>query len=101
MKIARVVGTLVATAKHPHYEGQTLLMCETIAPDGTSSGEEFIAVDRANAGVGDTVLVNQEGNGARQVFGLRPTDPLSIRSVIVGFVDHIDEPGAPPRGLAP
>lgn len=91
MKLARVVGNVVATVKHRGYDGQTLLLCEPIEPNGEATGAEFIAVDHANAGVGDTVLVNQEGNGARQVFGMRPTDKLPIRSVIVGVVDEVHE----------
>jgi microcompartment protein CcmK/EutM len=91
MKLAKVIGTVVATVKHSGYDRQTLLLCEPIDPAGVATGGAFIAVDRANAGTGDRVLVNQEGNGARQVFGLRPTDKLPIRSVIVGVVDHVEE----------
>jgi microcompartment protein CcmK/EutM len=92
MKLAKVIGTVVASAKHEAYQSQTLLLCEPIEASGAVTGGAFIAVDRANAGCGDTVLVNQEGNGARQVFGLKPTDKLPIRSVIVGVVDHVEEP---------
>jgi microcompartment protein CcmK/EutM len=92
VKLARVIGTVVATAKHAGFAHQTLLLCEPVAPDGAATGPAFIAVDRANAGCGDRVLVNQEGNGARQVFGLSPKDKLPIRSVIVGVVDHVEEP---------
>jgi microcompartment protein CcmK/EutM len=91
MKLAKVIGNVVATAKHEVYQGQTLLLCEPIDPKGSATGAVFIAVDRANAGVGDTVLINQEGNGARQVFGMKPTDKLPIRSVIVGVVDEVEE----------
>ncbi len=91
MKLARVIGTVTATVHHPGFDGQTLLLCEPIAPGSNPSGDAFIAVDRSQAGVGDTVLVNQEGNGARQVFGLAPKDPLPIRSVIVGVVDDATE----------
>ncbi|MEI8259078.1 MAG: EutN/CcmL family microcompartment protein [Deltaproteobacteria bacterium] len=91
MKLAKVIGTVTATAKHPAYEGQTMLLCEPVDPRGDATGAVFIAVDRANAGVGDTVLVNQEGTGARQVFGMKPTEKLPIRSVIVGVVDHVEE----------
>jgi ethanolamine utilization protein EutN len=91
MKLAKVIGTVVATVKHPSYDGQTLLLCEPIDTQGEGTGGAFIAVDRANAGCGDWVLVNQEGNGARQVFGLKPTDKLAIRSVIVGVVDQAEE----------
>ena len=31
-------------------------------------GDSFLAVDRVQAGVGDLVLVNQEGNGTRQLL---------------------------------
>ena len=92
MKLARVIGTVVAAVQHPAYESQTLLLCESIAPDGEPTGASaFIAVDRANAGVGDTVLINDEGNGARQVFGVGAKDKLPIRTVIVGVVDHAEE----------
>jgi len=91
VKLARVVGTLVATVHHPHYDGQTLLLCTPVSPDGKAHGEVFTAVDRAQAGVGDTVLVNAEGNGSRQIFGLQPTDKLAIQDVIVGVVDAVEE----------
>lgn len=92
MKLARVIGTVVAAVQHPAYEAQTLLLCESIEPGGKpTNAPAFIAVDRANAGVGDTVLVNDEGNGARQVFGMAPKDKLPIRTVVVGVVDLAEE----------
>ncbi len=90
MKLCRVVGTVVATVKHPAFDGLKLLVCQPIDADGPDAGESFLGVDRAQGGVGDLVIVNQEGNGARQMFGLKPTDKLPIRSVIVGIVDHVD-----------
>ena len=90
MKLARVVGNVTATVHHPSYDAQTLLLCEPIDAAGRRTGEVFIAVDRAQAGVGDTVLVNAEGGGARQMFGLKPTDKLAIQDVIVGVVDHVE-----------
>lgn len=91
MKLARVVGTLTATVHHPSYDAQTILLCEPVDAAGKRAGDVFIAVDRAQAGVGDTVLVNAEGNGARQVFGLKPTDKLAIQDVIVGVVDAVED----------
>ncbi|MFO0625429.1 MAG: EutN/CcmL family microcompartment protein [Polyangiales bacterium] len=91
MKLAKVVGTVTATVHERSYDGQTLLLCVPVAGDGTPAGEVFIAVDRAQAGEGDTVLVNAEGGGARQVFGMKPTDRLAIQDVIVGVVDAVTE----------
>ena len=90
MKVCRVIGTVVATAKHPAFEGHKLLVCQPLDEAGGDSGDTFLAVDRAQAGVGDTVLVNQEGNGARQILAGRVDAQLPIRSVIVGIVDEVD-----------
>ena len=56
---------------------------------GAPSGKSFLAVDRAQAGEGDTVLVMSEGNGVRQLFKVEKTADLPIRSVIVGIVDEV------------
>ncbi|MBL8605013.1 MAG: hypothetical protein JNK72_24000 [Myxococcales bacterium] len=92
MKLAKVVGTVVATVHHPDYDRQTVLLCEPVDGAGRVTGEAFVAVDRAQAGVGDTVLVNAEGTGARQMFGLKAADKLAIQDVIVGVVDDATEP---------
>jgi len=39
------------------------------------------------AGVGDVVLVLDEGNSARQIIGREPNG--AIRAVVVGIVDQI------------
>lgn len=88
MKICRVLGTVVATAKHPHYHAYKLLMCQPTDERGADAGDALIAVDNAQAGVGDTVLVNDEGNGARQMLGDRE-GKLCIRAVVVGIVDEV------------
>jgi ethanolamine utilization protein EutN len=83
MKLCRVEGTVVATAHHPVYDGMKLLIVQPV--DG---GDSFLAVDRVQAGVGDVVLVNQEGNGARQLLKLGQQVP--IRSLIVAVVDEVE-----------
>jgi ethanolamine utilization protein EutN len=82
MKLCRVEGSVVASVHHPVYDGQKLLIVTPV--DG---GDSFLAVDRVQAGVGDTVLVNQEGNGTRQLLKLGQQVP--IRSLIVGIVDEV------------
>lgn len=83
MKLCRVEGSVVATAHHPVYDGMKLLVVQPL--DG---GDSFLAVDRVQAGVGDTVLVNQEGNGTRQLLKLGQQVP--IRSLIVAIVDEVE-----------
>ena len=88
MKVCRVLGTVVATAKHPAFNGRTLLVVQPLDEHGKAAGASFLAVDVAQAGVGDTVLVSAEGNGTRQI--LKMGDTVPIRSLIVGVIDRVD-----------
>jgi microcompartment protein CcmK/EutM len=86
MYIGRVVGSVVATIKISHLEGRRLLLVDQLDPEGRRTGDYDIAVDVVSAGPGDTVLVLDEGNGARQILGI---DPGAVRALIVGVVDEI------------
>jgi ethanolamine utilization protein EutN len=91
MILGRVTGTVVSTAKHPAYLGLKLLVVVPIDEAGRPSGEELLAVDRAQAGEGDTVLVLVEGNGVRQVFSAQGS-PFPVLETIVAIVDHVEAP---------
>jgi microcompartment protein CcmK/EutM len=84
--IGRVVGSVVATIKISHLEGRRLLLVDELGLDGEATGSYDVAVDVAQAGPGDTVLVIDEGNGARQILSI---DPGAVRAVIVGVVDEV------------
>jgi microcompartment protein CcmK/EutM len=86
MVIAKVVGTVVSTIKHPAFQNWKLLVVQPMHLPGELPEDDFIAIDAAHAGVGDTVLVCQEGNSTRQVIG-NPNGP--VRSSIVGVIDSI------------
>lgn len=81
-----VTGEIYSTINHPFYNGKKLMIVSKASADGTRTGEYLIAVDAVDAGVGQSVLVLDEGNGARQIF--RSTD-APVRSVIVGIIDEI------------
>ena len=89
MFTARVVGDVVATVKHPDLSGEKLLLVQPLTAEGEPRGKPVIAVDRAQAGPGDQVLVADEGNSAAQVLR-KPRG--AIRTVIVGVVDSVDLP---------
>jgi len=90
MRHCRVVGPIWAAVKHPAYAGKTLLVVQPIDPEGKDVGASFVAIDRAQAGAGDTVIVLTEGTGIRQI--LQQGDIVPIRSAIVGIVDAVDVP---------
>ena len=86
MILGKVVGTVVTTISHRDYKNRRLLVVQPLGMEGEKPDEDFIAVDSTHAGVGDTVLVNREGNGARQVL---KNPEACIISVIVGVVDSV------------
>jgi len=90
MKIGRVAGTVVATICSPALEGRKLLFVDLLDLEGNETGKDLIAVDAVGAGAGETVLVLDEGNGARQVLEA-PDAP--VRAVVVGVVDEIEVDG--------
>lgn len=87
MRVCRVLGPVVSTVKHPTYEGLSLLIVQPLDHQGQPAGPSLLAVDRIGAGPGDLVLIMQEGNGIRQLFGI---EQLPIQCVIVGHVDHVE-----------
>lgn len=84
MILAKVIGTLVTTISHPGFKHRKLLVVQPLVIAGEKADDDFVALDASHAGIGDTVLINREGGGARQV--LRDPDAPVI-SVIVGIVD--------------
>lgn len=91
MILAEVVGTVVAPVQIPVLDGETLLILRPITPDGRPSGKTRIGVDRAGAGVGDRVLILDEGNSARQILG----DPkAAVKTIVIAVVDYVETNGA-------
>ena len=88
MLLAKVVGNVVATQKDRRYEGGRILMVQPINPDGTNAGDEMLALDSVDAGVGDTVLVVREGWSASTAATGEPG--AAIDSAIIGVVDAVE-----------
>jgi len=88
MMLGRVVASVVSTEKHPHYAGRKLLMVQGIDAAGAPKGAPILAVDGVQAGIGDRVLVVDEGGSAREVIG--DDGAVTIRTAICGIVDRVD-----------
>ena len=87
MFLARVLGSIVSTIKHPAYHGTKLMVVQPLKPDGQEDGPSQLAVDTGGAGKNEHVLVIRQGAAAALVLGV---ELPPIRSVIVGIVDQID-----------
>lgn len=86
MILGKVVGTVVTTISHPHFKNRRLLVVQPLGMEDEEAEAAFIALDSTQAGIGDTVLVNREGGGNRQV--LQNPDGC-VNSVIVGIIDSV------------
>lgn len=86
MILGKVCGTIHSTINHPFYDGKRLLVVDKLDAFQKPTGKYLIAIDSVDAGVGETVLMLDEGNGARQIVG----DSMApLRSIIVGIVDDV------------
>lgn len=88
MILARVLGNIVATQKNPRYQNARVMLCQQITPEGEEMAMTILALDSVDAGVGDTVLIVQEGWGASTAATGEPG--AAIDSAIIGVVDYVD-----------
>jgi len=86
MILGKVVGNVVSTMKLPVYQGYKILVVQPVNDKKEPQGESVLALDTVQAGVGDTVLVINEGNSSRLIMN-NSTAP--VRTMIVGIVDTI------------
>jgi ethanolamine utilization protein EutN len=88
MLLARVIGNVVATKKNQRYESASVMLCQQITPEGEEMPNTLLALNAVDAGVGDQVLIVQEGWGASTASTGKPG--AAIDSAIVGVVDYVD-----------
>ena len=88
MFIAKVIGNVWATRKHPGLKNATLLLVKAVDPMDNNKlvGEATLALDSQGAGVGDTVLIVDEGGSARKIL---KNSKAPVRTVVAGIVDKV------------
>ena len=87
MILGRIIGNVVSTVSEPGYESRKILIVQPIDPSGQPKGQSFLAIDTVQAGMGDTVLVLEEGGSARMI--LNEPETFTIKAIIAGIVDQI------------
>jgi ethanolamine utilization protein EutN len=88
MILARVLGNIVATKKNQRYESASVMLCQQVTPEGEETAMTVLALNTVDAGVGDTVLIVQEGWSASTAATGKAG--AAIDSAIVGVVDYVD-----------
>jgi ethanolamine utilization protein EutN len=87
MLIARVVGEIVSTHKHPSHEGRSLLLVQPLNLDGSNRGDAVVALDAVGAGIGDRVLLATDGYSAMTSVG-KLQAPIDMAAI--GIIDEVD-----------
>ena len=88
MQIGRVVGTVVATQKNAKLEGAKLLLVQPLDPSsGAPKGPTVLAIDSVSAGIGDRVLLVQDGKAAIQALG---RGVAAVDAAVVGVIDAVE-----------
>lgn len=84
MKLARVIGNVVATQKDSNLSGLKLLILEPLTPERQPAGRHLVAVDSVGAGVGEEVFFVRGREASLPFLPAKvPTD-----ANVVGIVDH-------------
>ena len=86
MQIARVIGTVVSTQKHPKFEGAKLMLVQPLNLDDTPRGNALLAIDGVGAGVDEKVLVVLEGRAANEALGQKGAP---VDAAIIGIIDTV------------
>ena len=89
MLLARVEGNVVATRKHPSYEGWRLVICQPIGTAGEAVGSPQIAIDAYGAGMHQQVIISSDGLASRKAVG---DDKSPVRWMVTAVIDE-SEPG--------
>jgi len=88
LTLAKVKGNLVSTQKNSYLIGHKLLLVHPIDLNDNYIGKnDVVAIDVVDAGIGDIVLLVQEGKAVQQILGHRNAP---VHSVVVAVVDSID-----------
>jgi len=85
MLLARVEGNVVATRKHPSFEGWRLVICQPIGQHGAPEGVPQVAIDAHGAGMHQRVVISSDGAAARKAVG---DEKSPVRWMVVGVVDE-------------
>lgn len=87
MLLAKVKGNIVSTQKDQYLHGQKLMLIRTVDLEGNFIGKkDIVAIDLLDSGIGDTVLVTQEGSAVQQILGHKNAP---VHTIIVAIVDKL------------
>ena len=84
MQLGSVIGHATSTIKHPSMVGLRLVIVQMLGAARKPEGDPVVAVDKLGSAVGQTVVVNSDGKGARDLVG---DDKTPVRWFVIGIED--------------
>lgn len=85
MQLGTVIGHATSTIKHPSFAGWRLVIAQPLNVRKEPEADPIIAIDKLGSAPGQTVVLNSDGIGAREMIG----DPKSpVRWFVIGIVDE-------------
>lgn len=93
MQLATVIGYATSTIKHPTYVGWRMIVIQPLNVAHQPEGDPAVAFDKLGAAVGQLVVFNSDGKGARDLVN---KDKTPLRYWIAAVVDADETPNARP-----
>jgi len=85
MQLGKVIGHATSTIKHPSLNGWRLAVVQPLNNAREPEADPILAVDKFAAAGGQTVVLNLDGKGARELMGDEKTP---VRYFVIGLVDE-------------
>ena len=85
MQLGKVIGHATSTIKHPSLSGWRLAVVQPVNVAREAEADPVLAADKFGAALGQTVILNLDGNGARDLIGDEKTP---VRYFVIGLVDE-------------
>ena len=85
MQLGTVIGHATSTIKHRSLNGWRLAVVQPLSVAREPEADPVIAVDKFSAAPGQTVILNTDGKGAREMIGDEKTP---VRYFVIGIVDE-------------
>jgi ethanolamine utilization protein EutN len=85
MQLGTVIGHATSTIKHPSLAGWRLAVVQPLNVRREPEADPVVAVDKLQAAPGETVILNTDGKGARELVG---NEKSPARHFIIGIVDE-------------
>ena len=85
MQLGTVIGHATATIKHPSMQGWRMLIVQTLGNERRPEADPIVAFTKLSPGIGQSVVLNSDGRGARDLIG---DEKSPVRWFVIAIEDE-------------